>query len=105
MPHFQTPPTLPVHLNIYYVLWDGDERGEDPISFFAKALALPPFYGNSCDPTHDISYRDPTVSQKIEMSSLFKETLMEILNQNQLRGNQEIQRYQHRKNTESDFFL
>ena len=105
MPHFQTPPTLPVHLNIYYVLWDGDERGENPMSFLAKTLALPPFYGNSCDPTHDISYRDPTVSQKIEMSSLFKETLMEILNQNQLRGNQEIQRYQHRKNTESDFFL
>ena len=75
------------------------------MTFLAKTLTLRPFYGNSCDPTHDISYRDPTVSQKIEMSSLFKETLMEILNQNQLRGNQEIQRYQHRKNTESDFFL
>ena len=71
---------------------------------FWQTLALPPFYGNSCDPTHDISYRDPTVPQKIEMSSLFKATLMEILNQNQLRGSQEIQRYQHRKNTESDFF-
>ena len=55
------------------------------MSFLAKTLALPPFYGNSCDPTHDISYRDPTVPQKIEMSSLFKATLMEILNQNQLR--------------------
>ena len=74
------------------------------MSFLAKTLAPPPFYGNSCDPTHDISFRDTTVSQKIEMSSLFKATLMEILNQNQLRGSQEIQRYQHRKNTESDFF-
>ena len=75
------------------------------MSFLAKTLALPPFYGNSCDPTHDISYRDPTVPQKIEMSSLFKATLMEILNQNQLRGIQEIQRHQHRKNAKSDFFV
>ena len=73
-------------------------EGENPMTFLAKTLTLRPFYGNSCDPTHDISYRDPTVPQKFEI-------LMEILNQNQLRGSQEIQRHQHRKNTESDFFL
>ena len=57
MSHFQTPPPLPVHLkkgNTKYILCT--IRG---------GLALPPLYGNSCDPTHDISYRDPTVLQKI----------------------------------------
>ena len=75
------------------------------MSFLAKTLALPPLYGNSCDPTHYISYRDPTVLQKIKMSSLFKATLMEILKQNQLRGSQVIQRPPNRKNTKSDFFV
>ena len=67
------------------------------MSFLAKTLALPPLYGISCDPTHDIPYRDPTVLQKIKISSFFKATLMEILKQNQLRGSQVIQRPPNRK--------
>ena len=70
MSHFQTPPPLPVHLkkeNTKYILCTirGDQSGENPMSFLAKTLALPPLYGNSCDPTYDVSYRDPTVLQKI----------------------------------------
>ena len=48
------------------------EAGENPMSFLASTVALPLYFGNSFDPNHDISYRDPIRFRSIGILGAYK---------------------------------